>query len=114
MKFRLVEEFTSLEESKKKKRKKPQQYPVFTSIEDLKKWIKERQDGISPFGYINTNAGNVEYNNNAFNHLTGADGGEFGSISGSENILGGGESVSAGDSSSAEGEGTSAVGGGRE
>ena len=67
MKFKLVENFS----------------PVFNSIEELKKWVKKRQKGLSPF--CNPDAGNVEYNNAVFNHLTGADNGDFGS----DNSLGG-------------------------
>ena len=53
MKFKLVENFS----------------PVFNSIEDLKKWVKKRQKGLSPFH--NPDAGNVEYNNAVFNHVMG-------------------------------------------
>lgn len=53
MKFKLVENFS----------------PVFNSIEDLKKWVKKRQKGLSPFH--NPDAGNVEYNNAVFNHAMG-------------------------------------------
>lgn len=94
MKFRVVEEFSHLEENKRKKKSSPQ---VFNSIDELKRWVKERQKGLSPFCYLNPDAGNVEYNNDAFNHLTGADNGDFGSLSNSGNTLGGGESAGAGE-----------------
>lgn len=77
MKFKLVENFS----------------PVFNSIEELKKWVKKRQKGLSPF--CNPDAGNVEYNNAVFNHLTGADNGDFRS----DNSLGG---ESAGDGGAGE------------
>ena len=74
--------------SKKKRKSQTQNNPVFKDINDIMKWVKKRQKGLSPFSYLNPNAGNVEYNNDMFNHLTGADGGDFGSISGSGNELG--------------------------
>lgn len=72
MKFKLVEDFS----------------PVFNSIEDLKKWVKKRQKGLSPF--CNPDAGNVEYNNAVFNHLTGADSGESDGLSSGESVGDGG------------------------
>ena len=67
-----------LYEAKNKKMKKPQyqQDPVFKSVKDMKKWVKKRQKGMSPWGSFNTNAGNVEVCNQFFNHVmsSGADG----------------------------------------
>lgn len=84
------EELEEAKKSKKKKKKsQTQNTPVFKDINDLLRWTKKRQKGLPCFGgWLNPNAGNVEYNNDMFNHLTGADGGDFGSISGSGNELG--------------------------
>ena len=80
-----------LNEAKKRKKKKSQTQntPVFKDINDLLRWTKKRQKGLPCFGgWLNPNAGNVEYNNDFFNHVTGADNGDFGSLSGSGNELG--------------------------
>ena len=62
--------------NKKKKKYQYQQDPVFKSVKDMKKWVKKRQKGMSPWGSFNTNAGNVEVCNQFFNHVmsSGADG----------------------------------------
>ena len=83
------EELEEAKKPKKKRKSQTQNNPVFKDINDLLRWTKKRQKGLPYFGgWLNPNAGNVEYNNDMFNHLTGADGGDFGSISGSGNELG--------------------------
>lgn len=86
---KIEEPLIEAKKSKKKRKNQTQNTPVFKDINDLLRWTKKRQKGLPCFGgWLNPNAGNVEYNNDMFNHLTGADGGDFGSISGSGNELG--------------------------
>ena len=61
---------TEAKKSKKKKRRKLD-HTEFNTPAKLKAWAKKRQKGLSPFTYLNTNAGNVEYNNSMFNQMMG-------------------------------------------
>lgn len=85
MKLKLVEDIDILEEarkSKKKRKKQTQSNLVFKSVDDLKKWVKKRQKGLSPFTYLNPDAGNVEYNQSIFNQMMGsADGASSAGVS---------------------------------
>ena len=81
-------EIVEAKKSKKKRKNQTQNTPIFKDANDIMKWVRKRQKGLSPFSYLNPNAGNVEYNTDMFNHMTGADGGDFGSLSGSGNQLG--------------------------
>lgn len=63
---------TEAKKSKNKnKKKKKIDYTEFNTPAKLKAWAKKRQKGLSPFTYLNTNAGNVEYNNSMFNQMMG-------------------------------------------
>ena len=71
---------TLVEAAKRKKRKKrisdvKAGDPIFKSVNDMKKWVKKRQKGMSPWGMFNTNAGNVPLSNSIFNSTFSSDGG---------------------------------------
>ena len=70
--------YKNLFESKKRKKKKISQVNpgevIFKSVNDMKKWVKKRQKGLSPFCYLNPNAGNVPLSNNIFNSMFSSDG----------------------------------------
>lgn len=68
--------------SGKKKKSKMQNSPVFSSIDDLLKWVKKRQKGLPALSTLNPNAGNVEYNCAFFNHAMGSDGGSTSAMQG--------------------------------
>ena len=74
----LFEDYTELTEAKKRKKKKISQTnpgeAIFKSVNDMKKWVKKRQKGLSPFSYLNTNAGNVPLSNSIFNSMFSSDG----------------------------------------
>lgn len=96
-KDRLKEDF--LEEAKKHKNKKKKKidYTEFNTPAKLKAWVKKRQKGLSPFTYLNPNAGNVEYNQSIFNQMMGsADGASSLGVS-NGGISNGGLSAPAGD-----------------
>ena len=98
-KDRLKEDF--LQEAKKSKnknrKKKKIDYTEFNTPAKLKAWVKKRQKGLSPFTYLNPNAGNVEYNNSMFNQMMGsADGASNVGVS-DGGISNGGVSAPAGD-----------------
>ena len=100
MKLKLVEDIDILEEAKKSKnknrKKKKIDYTEFNTPAKLKAWVKKRQKGLSPFTYLNPNAGNVEYNNSMFNQMMGsADGGSSVGVS-DGGISNGGVSAPAG------------------
>lgn len=100
MKLNLVEDIDILEEAKKSKKKRKNQTqdnPVFKSVDDLKKWVKKRQKGLSPFTTFNSNAGNVLLGNAIFNGMFSADGSSGAGVSDS-GISNGGLSAPAGDS----------------
>lgn len=62
-----------LTEGRKKKSKKNKivsGVPIFTSINDLKSWVKKRQKGWGSFVHID-NCGNMDYNNAMFNRMNG-------------------------------------------
>lgn len=70
---------TLVEAAKRKKRKKrisdvKAGDPIFKSVNDMKNWIKKRQKGLSPFCYLNPNAGNVPLSNSIFNSIFSGDG----------------------------------------
>lgn len=67
----------NLTEAKKKRKKKKisQVNPgeaIFKSVKDLQKWVKKRQKGWGSFVHID-NCGNMDYNNDMFNKMNGAD-----------------------------------------
>ena len=68
----------NLTEAKKRKKKKISQVnpgeAIFKSVTDMQKWVKKRQKGMSPFCYLNPNAGNVPLSNNIFNSMFSSDG----------------------------------------
>ena len=100
MKLKLVEDIDILEEAKKHKNKKKKKidYTEFNTPAKLKAWVKKRQKGLSPFTYLNPNAGNVEYNNSMFNQMMGsADGASSLGVS-NGGVSNGGLSAPAGDS----------------
>ena len=71
MKLKLVNELT--EAKKSKKRKKKTQYTIFNTPADILKFVKKRQRGLPCFGgWLNPDAGNVEYNQSMFNNMMGA------------------------------------------
>ena len=101
MKLKLVEDIDILEEAKKSKnknrKKKKIDYTEFNTPAKLNAWVKKRQKGLSPFTYLNPNAGNVEYNNSMFNQMMGsADGASSVGVS-DGGISNGGLSAPAGD-----------------
>lgn len=99
MRLKLVEDIDILEEAKKRKKKRKNQTqnnPVFKSVDDLKKWVKKRQKGMSPWGMFNTNAGNVPVSNAIFNGSFSSDGGSGAEVS-DGGISNGGLSAPAGD-----------------
>ena len=102
MKLKLVENIEVLDEAKKsknKKKKKKIDYTEFNTPAKLKAWAKKRQKGLSPFTYLNPNAGNVEYNQSMFNQMMGsADGASSLGVS-NGGISNGGLSAPAGDGS---------------
>lgn len=70
---------TLVEAAKRKKRKKRVSNvkagdSIFNSVNDMKKWVKKRQKGLSPFCYLNPNAGNVPLSNTIFNSMFSSDG----------------------------------------
>ena len=70
---------TLVEAAKRKKNKKRISDvnagdPIFKSVNDMKKWVKKRQKGMSPFCYLNPNSGNVPLSNNIFNSMFSSDG----------------------------------------
>lgn len=99
MRLKLVEDIDILKEAKKRKKKRKNQTqnnPVFKNINDLKKWVKKRQKGMSPWGMFNTNAGNVPVGNAIFNGSFSSDGGSGAGVS-DGGISNGGLSAPAGD-----------------
>ena len=82
--------------SKKKRKNQTQDNPVFKSVDDLKKWVKKRQKGLSPFTTFNSNAGNVLLGNAVFNGMFSADGGSGAGVS-DGGISNGGLSAPSGD-----------------
>ena len=96
MKLKLVNELT--EAKKSKKRKKKIQYTIFNTPADILKFAKKRQKGLPCFGgWLNPNAGNVEYNQSMFNQMMGsADGASSVGVS-DGGISNGGLSAPAGD-----------------
>lgn len=81
---------------KKNKKSKMQNSPVFSSINDLLKWVKKRQKGLPALSTFNPNAGNVEYNCAFFNHAMGSDGGSMSAMQGALSSGGGDAGVSSG------------------
>lgn len=99
MRLKLVENIEVLDEAKKSKNKKKKKidYTEFNTPAKLKAWAKKRQKGLSPFTYLNPNAGNVEYNQSMFNQMMGsADGASNIGVS-DGGISNGGLSAPAGD-----------------
>ena len=98
MRLKLIEDKQLIEAKKRKKRRKnqTQDNPVFKSVDDLKKWVKKRQKGLSPFNTFNSNAGNVLLGNAIFNGMFSADGSSGAGIS-DGGISNGGLSAPAGD-----------------
>lgn len=94
----LIEEsLTEAKKRKKKRKNQTQNNPVFKSVDDLKKWVKKRQKGMSPWGMFNTNAGNVPVGNAIFNGSFSSGGGSGAGVS-DGGISNGGLSAPAGDS----------------
>ena len=81
-KHQIIEEaLTEAKKSKKKRKNQTQNNPVFKNVDDLKKWVKKRQKGLSPFTTFNSNAGNVLLGNAIFNGMFSADGGSGAGVS---------------------------------
>ena len=98
MRLKLVEDKQLIEAKKRKKKRKnqTQNNPVFKSVDDLKKWVKKRQKGLSPFTTFNSNAGNVLLGNAIFNGSFSSDGSSGAGVS-DGGISNGGLSAPAGD-----------------
>ena len=99
--------YKNLLESKKRKKKKISQVkagdPIFKSVNDMKIWVKKRQKGLSPFCYLNPNAGNVPLGNSIFNSTFSSDG-SSGVGTSDGGISNGGLSVGSGDAGGGMGE----------
>ena len=99
----------NLLESKKRKKSKKRISdvkagdPIFKSVDDMKKWVKKRQKGLSPFCYLNPNAGNVPLSNSIFNSTFSSDG-SSGVGTSEGGVSNGGLSVGGGDAGGAMGE----------
>ena len=97
----------NLLESKKRKKKRISDVkagdPIFKSVDDMKKWVKKRQKGLSPFCYLNPNAGNVPLSNSIFNSMFSSDG-SSGVGTSEGGVSNGGLSVGSGDSGGGMGE----------
>ena len=103
----LFEDYNELTEAKKRKKKKISHTnpgeAIFKSVNDMKKWVKKRQKGLSPFCYLNPNAGNVPLGNSIFNSMFSSDG-SSGVGTSEGGISNGGVSVGSGDAGGGMGE----------
>ena len=96
-KYQIIEEsLTEAKKRKKKRKNQTQNNPVFKSVNDLKKWVKKRQKGLSPFTTFNSNAGNVLLGNAIFNGSFSSDESSGAGVS-DGGISNGGLSAPAGD-----------------